>query len=230
MELHRLATGRDSRVVTALSLLKSHLFKYQGQVSAALVLGGYDCNGPHLFTVRAPGPERERDSEGDTWAKSLVGLFQPGLVGGVVVVRVVGSRRGAPGRGRRTPPGRGWRRTPSRRTKPHSTRTLALASSLSNATHRAASPPPHVALTRLNNVLAVVRPTASSVSTVAAAMALDDNATGFQFGASSAGWRGVRVDRRAYPHGDGCATGSVITSRRGDGVRKIRVEATARAP
>jgi hypothetical protein len=125
MELHRLATGRDSRVVTALSLLKSHLFKYQGQVSAALVLGGYDCNGPHLFTVRAPGPERERDSEGDTWAKSLVGLFQPGLVGGVVVVRVVGSRRGAPGRRRKTPPGRGWRRTPSRRTKPHSTRTLA---------------------------------------------------------------------------------------------------------
>jgi 20S proteasome subunit beta 2 len=55
MELHRLATGRDSRVVTALSLLKSHLFKYQGQVSAALVLGGYDCNGPHLFTVYPHG-------------------------------------------------------------------------------------------------------------------------------------------------------------------------------
>jgi len=56
MELHRLATGRDSRVVTALTLLKSHLFKYQGNVSAALVLGGYDCTGPHLFTVRHRPP------------------------------------------------------------------------------------------------------------------------------------------------------------------------------
>jgi len=55
MELHRLATGRDSRVVTALTLLKSHLFKYQGNVSAALVLGGYDCTGPHLFTVYPHG-------------------------------------------------------------------------------------------------------------------------------------------------------------------------------
>lgn len=159
------------------------------------------------------------------------GLFQPGLVGGVVVVRVVGSRGAhlvAVAEHHRVGGGEGLHRGAQNPTQPAPSH--ALASSLSNATHRAASPPPHVALTRLNNVLAVVRPTASSVSTVAAAMALDDNATGFQFGASSAGWRGVRVDRRAYPHGDGCATGSVITSRRGDGVRKIRVEATARAP
>merc|ERR1711865_704425 len=33
MELHRLGTNRQSRVVTALSLLKSHLFKYQEHVS-----------------------------------------------------------------------------------------------------------------------------------------------------------------------------------------------------
>ena len=51
LELHRYGTGRGSRVVTALTLLKSHLFKYQGHVSAALVLGGVDLNGPHLFTV-----------------------------------------------------------------------------------------------------------------------------------------------------------------------------------
>lgn len=50
--LHRFATGRDSRVITAMTLLKSHLFKYQGYISAALVLGGVDFNGPHLFTVR----------------------------------------------------------------------------------------------------------------------------------------------------------------------------------
>ena len=73
LELHRYATGRESRVVTALTLLKSHLLKvyifslntkyipviidlfilcrYQGHVSAALVLGGYDTTGPHLHTV-----------------------------------------------------------------------------------------------------------------------------------------------------------------------------------
>jgi hypothetical protein len=79
LQLHRYASGRESRVVTALTLLKSHLFRwaplmpgylrlfgivstsnllmplymfrYQGHVSAALVLGGVDCTGPHLHTV-----------------------------------------------------------------------------------------------------------------------------------------------------------------------------------
>lgn len=55
LALHRYSTGRDSRVVTALTLLKSHLFKYQGHVSAALVLGGVDHNGPHLHTVYPHG-------------------------------------------------------------------------------------------------------------------------------------------------------------------------------
>lgn len=55
LELHRLATGRESRVVTALTLLKQYLFKYQGHVSAALVLGGVDINGPHLHTVYPHG-------------------------------------------------------------------------------------------------------------------------------------------------------------------------------
>eukprot|EP00891_Asterochloris_glomerata_P004967 jgi/Astpho2/4967/Aster-06703 len=55
LDLHRYATGRESRVVTALTLLKSHLFQYQGHVSAALVLGGVDFNGPHLFTVYPHG-------------------------------------------------------------------------------------------------------------------------------------------------------------------------------
>ena len=54
LKLHKYATGRDSKVITALTLLKQHLFKYQGHISAALVLGGYDFNGPHLFTVCCP--------------------------------------------------------------------------------------------------------------------------------------------------------------------------------
>jgi len=55
MELHRMATNRKSRVITAMTILKGHLFKYQGQVSAALVLGGYDLTGPHLHTVYPHG-------------------------------------------------------------------------------------------------------------------------------------------------------------------------------
>ncbi|THG20848.1 hypothetical protein TEA_016285 [Camellia sinensis var. sinensis] len=50
LQLHRYHTGRESRVVTTLTLLKSHLFSYQGHVSAALVLGGVDVTGPHLHT------------------------------------------------------------------------------------------------------------------------------------------------------------------------------------
>lgn len=55
LELHRYATGRKARVITSLTMLKQHLFKYQGHVSAALVLGGVDLNGPHLFTVYPHG-------------------------------------------------------------------------------------------------------------------------------------------------------------------------------
>ncbi|XP_011035440.1 PREDICTED: proteasome subunit beta type-7-A [Populus euphratica] len=55
LQLHRYHTGRESRVVTALTLLKKHLFNYQGHVSAALVLGGVDCTGPHLHTIYPHG-------------------------------------------------------------------------------------------------------------------------------------------------------------------------------
>jgi len=55
LELHRLSTGRESKVVTAMTLLKQMLYKYQGQIGAALVLGGYDFNGPHLFTIYPHG-------------------------------------------------------------------------------------------------------------------------------------------------------------------------------
>ncbi|CAL9239355.1 unnamed protein product [Arabidopsis halleri] len=55
LRLHRYETGRDSRVITALTLLKKHLFSYQGHVSAALVLGGVDITGPHLHTIDPNG-------------------------------------------------------------------------------------------------------------------------------------------------------------------------------
>lgn len=51
LELHRLNTGRTARVCVANRLLKQMLFRYQGHVSAALVLGGVDTTGPHLYSV-----------------------------------------------------------------------------------------------------------------------------------------------------------------------------------
>lgn len=55
LELHRLATGAEPRVVTAMTRLKQKLFQYQGHVSAALVLGGVDVEGSHLYTIHPHG-------------------------------------------------------------------------------------------------------------------------------------------------------------------------------
>lgn len=51
LALLRLRTGTESRVVTAMTRLKRMLFQYQGHVSAALVLGGVDCTGAHLYSI-----------------------------------------------------------------------------------------------------------------------------------------------------------------------------------
>lgn len=55
LELHSLSTGRKPRVVTCMTLLKQHLFRYQGYIGAYLVVAGCDPTGTHLFTVHAHG-------------------------------------------------------------------------------------------------------------------------------------------------------------------------------
>ncbi|ELU08679.1 hypothetical protein CAPTEDRAFT_228785 [Capitella teleta] len=55
LELHRLNTGRKSRCFTANKMLCQYLFRYQGHISAALVLGGVDVKGPHLYSVYPHG-------------------------------------------------------------------------------------------------------------------------------------------------------------------------------
>uniref|UniRef100_A0A672PCR6 Proteasome subunit beta n=1 Tax=Sinocyclocheilus grahami TaxID=75366 RepID=A0A672PCR6_SINGR len=55
LELHSLSTGRLPRVTTANRMLKQMLFRYQGYIGAALVLGGVDCNGPHLYSIYPHG-------------------------------------------------------------------------------------------------------------------------------------------------------------------------------
>lgn len=51
------------RVAAAAFLLKRHLFRYQGVVSAALVLGGIDVEGSHLYQVCRRLEKRARREE-----------------------------------------------------------------------------------------------------------------------------------------------------------------------
>ncbi len=55
LTLGRLESGRQTRVVEALTRLKRLLYKYQGHIGAALVLGGCDVEGPFLATVAPHG-------------------------------------------------------------------------------------------------------------------------------------------------------------------------------
>ena len=46
---------RPNKVVTALNILKTRLFKYQGHIGAALILGGVDKAGGHLHSIYPHG-------------------------------------------------------------------------------------------------------------------------------------------------------------------------------
>lgn len=50
-----MSTGRAPRVVTCMTMLKQHLFRYQGHIGAYLVIAGVDPTGVGLFTVHAHG-------------------------------------------------------------------------------------------------------------------------------------------------------------------------------
>merc|ERR1711953_740008 len=55
MELHRMQLGTQPRVCTVVRRLSTMLFKYQGYVGCALVLGGVDNTGPHLYQIYPHG-------------------------------------------------------------------------------------------------------------------------------------------------------------------------------
>jgi len=55
MELLRMAMNRQPRVCTVVRRLSTMLFKYQGYVGCALVLGGVDVKGPHLYQIYPHG-------------------------------------------------------------------------------------------------------------------------------------------------------------------------------
>jgi 20S proteasome subunit beta 2 len=55
MELFRMQTGTQPRVCTVVRRLSTTLFKYQGYIGCALVLGGVDVTGPHLYQIYPHG-------------------------------------------------------------------------------------------------------------------------------------------------------------------------------
>jgi 20S proteasome subunit beta 2 len=55
LELLRMDTHSESRVVTAMVHLKRLLYRYQGHISAALVLGGVDVSGAHIYQIHPHG-------------------------------------------------------------------------------------------------------------------------------------------------------------------------------
>jgi len=55
LELMRLNLGRDVPVVVANRLIKQLLFRHQGHISAALVLGGVDNSGSYIFCIYPHG-------------------------------------------------------------------------------------------------------------------------------------------------------------------------------
>ena len=55
LSLLRMESGKQTRVIQALTALKRKLYRYQGHIGAALVLGGVDVEGPFLATVAPHG-------------------------------------------------------------------------------------------------------------------------------------------------------------------------------
>ncbi|XP_023334946.1 proteasome subunit beta type-7 [Eurytemora carolleeae] len=55
LELLRLNTGRQVRVVAAQQLVKQMLFRYQGHIGTYLIMGGVDIKGPSLYEIAAHG-------------------------------------------------------------------------------------------------------------------------------------------------------------------------------
>ncbi|RWS26528.1 proteasome beta2 subunit-like protein [Leptotrombidium deliense] len=55
LELHRLNTGKPVPVVAAVRMVRQYLFRYQGYVGAAMIIGGVDNSGPHLYAISPHG-------------------------------------------------------------------------------------------------------------------------------------------------------------------------------
>jgi len=56
LELHQMDTDQcQTRVVTACTMFKRRLYRYQGYISASVIIGGCDLKGPHVYQVNQHG-------------------------------------------------------------------------------------------------------------------------------------------------------------------------------
>lgn len=55
LELHRLNTGSQNRLATAVTKMANHLFNYMGHIGAGIILGGIDIKGPQIWSVDPHG-------------------------------------------------------------------------------------------------------------------------------------------------------------------------------
>mmetsp|Transcript_32915 Transcript_32915/g.57573 ORF Transcript_32915/g.57573 Transcript_32915/m.57573 type:complete len:267 (-) Transcript_32915:11082-11882(-) len=60
LELLRLQTGRQSRIISAVNKLHDHLFRWGGNIGAYLILGGVDPTGKWLYGVSAEGTFKQQ--------------------------------------------------------------------------------------------------------------------------------------------------------------------------
>lgn len=55
LELQRLNSGRQTRVSGYVVSTAKLLYRYEGHLGAHLIVGGYDCLGPHLCMISGAG-------------------------------------------------------------------------------------------------------------------------------------------------------------------------------
>ena len=55
IELQRLNSGRQTRISSYITSTANLLYRYQGQLGAYLIVGGFDILGPHLVMLSAEG-------------------------------------------------------------------------------------------------------------------------------------------------------------------------------
>lgn len=84
IELHRLNTDRIVPVAAANQMLKQYLFRYQGYIGAALILGGVDNSGPHLYSIHPHGSSEHLPyttmGSGSLAAMSVIeGCYKPNM-------------------------------------------------------------------------------------------------------------------------------------------------------
>jgi 20S proteasome subunit beta 2 len=58
LELQRLNSGRETRVAAFVAFVTRLLYKYEGELGAHLIAGGYDALGPHIAMISGYGKYR----------------------------------------------------------------------------------------------------------------------------------------------------------------------------